>query len=51
MFPAHKVTNREVPMKKLMFAMVIAFAVVGGAVAVSTMNQPAVAEPCSNPNC
>jgi hypothetical protein len=40
-------------MKKLMLAMVIAFAVIGGAVAVPTTIQPAVADPaCGNsPNC
>ena len=38
-------------MKKLMLAVVIAFAVVGGAVAVSAVIQPAVADGCSTPNC
>ena len=38
-------------MKKLMLVRVIAFAVAGGAVAVSTVMRPVVAEPCSNPSC
>jgi hypothetical protein len=38
-------------MKKLLLAVVIAFAVAGGAVAVSTIIHPAVADTCPTPNC
>jgi hypothetical protein len=38
-------------MKRLMLAVVIALAVVGGAVVVSTAIHPAVADGCDSPNC